>query len=35
MTSYRSETGVTIDATEAETLMHARGAALDRLLAAA
>ena len=31
----RAETGVTIDATEAETLMHARGAALDRLLAAA
>lgn len=31
----RAETGVTIDATEAETLMHARGTNLDRLLAAA
>jgi FO synthase len=31
----RAETGVTIDATEAETLLHARGADLDRLLLAA
>ncbi len=31
----RAETGVTIDATEAETLMHARGADLDRLLVVA
>jgi FO synthase len=31
----RAETGVTIDATEAETLLHARGADLDRLLVAA
>src|SRR6195952_1204658 len=31
----RAETGVSIDATEAETLLHARGADLDRLLLAA
>ena len=31
----RAETGVTIDATEAETLLHARGADLERLLVAA
>ena len=31
----RAETGVTIDPTEAETLLHARGADLDRLLLAA
>ncbi|MDQ1555118.1 MAG: synthase, partial [Actinomycetota bacterium] len=31
----RAETGVTVDATEAETLMHARGEQLDRLLVAA
>src|ERR1700761_7787552 len=31
----RAESGVTIDATEAETLLHARGADLDRLLTAA
>ena len=31
----RAETGVTIDATEAETLLHARGADLGRLLLAA
>jgi len=31
----RAENGVTIDATEAETLLHARGDALTRLLAAA
>ena len=31
----RAETGVTIDATEAETLLHSRGADLDRLLLAA
>jgi FO synthase len=31
----RAETGVTIDATEAETLLHARGDHLDRLLVAA
>ena len=31
----RAETGVTIDATEAETLLHARGGDLDRLLVAA
>ncbi len=31
----RAETGVTIDATEAETLMHARGDDLDRLLTVA
>jgi len=31
----RAETGVTVDATEAETLLHARGADLDRLLEAA
>ncbi len=31
----RAETGVTVDATEAETLLHARGADLDRLLVAA
>jgi FO synthase len=31
----RAETGVTIDATEAETLLHARGVDLDRLLVVA
>jgi FO synthase len=31
----RAETGVTVDATEAETLLHARGADLDRLLVVA
>ncbi|MDQ1562521.1 MAG: synthase, partial [Actinomycetota bacterium] len=31
----RAETGVTIDATEAETLLLGRGADLDRLLLAA
>src|SRR5450830_1911418 len=31
----RAETGGTIDATEAETLLHARGGDLDRLLTAA
>ncbi len=31
----RAESGVTIDPTEAETLLHARGADLDRLLAVA
>ncbi|MCU1414688.1 MAG: fbiC [Microbacteriaceae bacterium] len=31
----RAETGVTVDQTEAETLLHARGADLDRLLVAA
>ena len=31
----RAETGVTIDATEAETLLHVRGADLDRLLVVA
>ncbi len=31
----RAESGVTIDATEAETLLHVRGADLDRLLLAA
>ncbi|MES2170187.1 MAG: bifunctional FO biosynthesis protein CofGH, partial [Actinomycetota bacterium] len=31
----RAETGVTIDQTEAETLLHARGADLERLLVAA
>ena len=30
----RAETGVTVDATEAEILMHARGEQLDRLLVA-
>jgi FO synthase len=31
----RAESGVTVDATEAETLLHARGEGLDRLLVAA
>ena len=31
----RADDGVTLDRTEAETLLHARGADLDRLAAAA